>query len=260
MTNLFKGKNVTIKENCIIGENVVLEDNVYIDYNCIIRDNVTIKANTTIVANCIIGEYLSDWFMDHEKHKHPLVIGRDSVIRSGSIIYGDTTIGDHFQCGHQVNIREKTTIGNNCSIGTLSDIQGDCLLGDSVRCHSNVHIGMKTKIGNYVWIYPYTIFTNDPTPPSETLSGVTVEDFAVIATGCIIMPGVHIESDCLVAAGAVVTKDVLSGQVVGGTPAKQISTTDKIKSRETGECIYPWRYSFERNMPWAGIGYDNWKK
>lgn len=260
MHNFQKGKHVTIMDNCIIGDNVVLGDNVYIDHNCIIRDNVTIGSNTTIGANCIIGEYLLDWFENHNSFFHPLSIGEFSIIRSGSIIYGDSCFGSHFQCGHQVTIREKTRIGSHCSIGTLSDIQGDCELGDYVRCHSNVHIGMKSKIGNYVWIYPYTVLTNDPTPPSTTLSGVIIDDFAVIATGSILMPGVHIHSDSLVAAGAVVTKNVLSGQVVGGTPAKVISSIDKIRNHETGESVYPWRYSFDRNMPWENIGYDQWNR
>lgn len=260
MKNYSIGKNVLIKENCIIGDNVVLGDNVYIDHNCIIRDNVTIESNSTIGANCIIGEYLSDWYDDRENSFHPTTIGPNSIIRSGGIIYGDVTIGSDFQSGHHVNIREKTIIGHHCSIGTLCDIQGFCELGDYVRCHSNVHIGMNTRIGNYVWIFPYVIFTNDPTPPSETLLGVTVDDFAVISTGSILLPGVHIYSDCLVAAGAVVTKDVHPGQVVGGSPAKVISETNKIKNHMTGENVYPWRYTFERNMPWSGIGYDVWEK
>lgn len=259
MENYVKGRNVTIKEHCVIGKNVIIEDNVYIDYNCIIRDNVMIKKNTTIGANCIIGEYLADWFEDHEYHVHPLIIGENSIIRSGSIIYGGSTIGDYFQCGHQVTIREKTVIGNHCSIGTLSDIQGDCVIGDYTRCHSNVHIGMKSQIGKYVWIYPYVVLTNDPTPPSTTLLGSVIDDFAVISTGSLIMPGIHIHSDSLVSAGAVVTKDVMENQVIGGVPGKVISTTDKIKNRNTWENVYPWRYSFERNMPWEGIGYENWR-
>ena len=256
--NLKIGNGVHISEGCYIGKNVVLGDNVYIDYNCIIRDNVRIGANTSIGADCILGEYTSDWFDNHTCELEPLTIGEKSVIRSGSIIYAGTTIGDYFQSGHRITIREKAIIGNYCSIGTLSDIQGYCQMGDYVRCHSNVHIGMDSKIGNFVWIYPYTVLTNDPTPPSEILNGVTVENFAVIATSSTILPGLTIHSDSLIAAGATVGKDVESGTVVGGTPAKVISTTDKIKNRETGEAIYPWRYHFDRGMPWKGVGYDKW--
>ncbi|NLZ48826.1 MAG: N-acetyltransferase [Clostridiales bacterium] len=255
-----KGNNVTIKEGTIIGDNVVLEDDVYIDYNCIIRDNVTIKKGTTVGAGCILGEYQMDFFDNRQPGNHPLVIGENSIIRSGTVIYGDTVIGDNFQTGHKVTIREKTTIGNNVSIGTLSDIQGNCTIGNYTRLHSNVHVGQLSKIEDYVWIFPYVVLTNDPTPPSNQFIGVTVKSFAVIATGSVILPGVTVEGDTLVAAGAVVTKDVKEKTVVGGSPAKVIADITKIKNHFTGETVYPWRYTFDRSMPWEGIGYDEWVK
>ena len=49
-----------------------------------------------------------------------VTIGDDAVIRSGSTIYCEVTIGDRFQCGHNVLIREKTVIGNNTIVGTAS--------------------------------------------------------------------------------------------------------------------------------------------
>lgn len=255
-----RGKNVTIREGCIIADNVVLEEDVYIDYNCIIREGVTIKRGTYIGANCILGEYTAQFFKDRNNGNKPLIIGEESVIRSGSIIYSDSEIGNFFQTGHRVTIREKAKIGNHVSVGTLSDIQGDCEIGNYVRMHSNVHIGMKAKIEDFVWIYPYTVLTNDPTPPSTVLDGVTVKKFAVVATGSIILPGVTVESDTLVAAGTVVNKDVKQGTVVGGTPAKVISTIDKVKNPETGEAAYPWRNTFQRGMPWENIGYDEWNR
>lgn len=259
MNNVKVGKNVQIKEPVIFGNNVTIEDNVYIDYNVILKDNVHIKKNTFIGANCILGEFLADAIHNIDKDcVHPLEIGSDSVIRSGTIIYGDNKIGSNFQTGHNVTIRECSEIGNYVHIGTLSDIQGHCHIGDYVRAHSNVHIGMKSYINDFVWIFPYVVLTNDPTPPSESLRGVTIDSFAVICTGSIILPGIHIGSDSLIAAGANVTKDVQVYEVVGGNPAKVISDVRKIKNHFTGEQVYPWRYSFKRDMPWEDTDYDSW--
>lgn len=250
----------TIKENVIIGENVIIEDDVYIDCGVIIRDNVHIKKGTFIGARCIIGEYLVDFFDDHINKKHPLIIGCNSLIRSETIIYGDSVIGDNFQTGHRVTIREKTKIGNNVRVGTLSDIQGDCEIGNYVNMHSNVHIGQKSVIKDYVWIFPYVVLTNDPTPPSNNLVGVTIESFAIVATSSVVLPGIHIGRDSLVGAGSVVTRDVEKGKVVVGSPAKEIRDITEIKDKTTGKNIYPWRYTFERGMPWKGIGYKEWIK
>lgn len=253
-------KSAIIMEGVIIGDNVTIEDNVYIDYGVIVRDNVHIKKGTTIGARCIIGEYLFDFFSNHINSPHPLVIGENCIIRSETIIYGDTEIGDYFQSGHRVTIREKTQIGKHVKIGTLSDIQGDCIIGNYVSMHSNVHIGQKSIIKDYAWIFPYVVLTNDPTPPSTKMLGVTVEEFAVVSTGSILLPGVNIGRDSLVGAGAIVTKDVLEGKVYVGNPAREICDTIKIKDKESGKEIYPWRNSFERGMPWLGIGYEKWQK
>ena len=54
-----------------------------------------------------------------------------------------------------------------------------------------------------------------------------IEDFVWIGSRSIILPGVKIGEGAIVAAGAVVTKDVLPYTVVGGIPAKQIAIRDR---------------------------------
>lgn len=250
----------TIKENAIIGDNVIIEDNCYIDYGVIIRDNVHIKRGSFIGARCIIGEYLMDFYSNNINNVHPLIIGENALIRSETIIYGDTIIGNNFQTGHRVTIRECSTLGDNVRIGTLSDIQGKCSIGNYANLHSNVHIGQKSVIKDYVWIFPYVILTNDPTPPSENLIGVTVESYAVIATGSIILPGVNIGEDSFVGAGSVVSKDVEKETLVVGNPVKKTFPIQNMKNKQTGAQVYPWKYTFSRGMPWENLGYEQWLK
>lgn len=260
MNNYMISDNVIIKDNAIIGNNVIIEDNCYIDYGAIIKDNVHIKKGSFIGARCILGEYLSDFYSDRINKLHPLIIGEKALIRSESIIYGDTTIGDNFQTGHRITLRERSILGNNVRIGTLSDIQEECIVGNYVSLHSNVFVGEKSVIKDFVWIFPHVILTNDPTPPSETLKGVTIENYAVVAAGCIILPGINIGEESLVGAGSVVTKNVEKETVVIGNPAKKICLTRDITSKLTGQQIYPWKYTFSRGMPWDKIGYDYWLK
>ena len=256
--NVSLGNNVVIRDNCIIEDNVVLGDNVYIDSNTIIRSDVSLGDDSTVGANCIIGEYQMDFYRDRSHHAHPLNIGQNALIRSGSIIYSGSDIGDNFQTGHQVTIREKARIGNNVSVGTLSDIQGNCDIGNYVRMHSNVHIGQLSKIDDCVWIFPYVVLTNDPTPPSENMLGVHIHSFAIVATSTVVLPGIEIMSDSLVGAGSVVNRDVERYAVVVGNPAKQRADIRDMKNKITGEKVYPWRYHFDRAMPWEGIGFDEW--
>ncbi len=258
--NIRLGSNVTIKSGCILEDNVVLGDNVYVDFGTIIHSNVTIGDNTTIGARCILGEYLVDFYQDRVNKEHPLVIGADSLIRSETIIYGDNSFGDNLQTGHRVTIREQAKIGSHVRIGTLSDIQGHCEIQDYVNLHSNVHIGMHSVVKKYAWIFPYVVLTNDPNPPSNSLMGVTVEEFAIVATGTVVLPGKVIGNGALIGAGSIVTRDVSADTVAVGNPAKEHGSTEKIKDAITGEQVYPWRYTFDRGMPWEGIGFEEWSK
>ena len=260
MNNCIISDTATIKDNVIIGDNVIIEDNCYIDYNVIIRDNVYIKEGSYIGAGCILGEYLVDFYSDRINKVHPLVIGENALIRSEAIVYGDTTIGDNFQTGHRVTIRELSIIGNNVRIGTQSDIQGYCTIGNYVSIHSSVIIGQKSEIKDYVWIFPFVVLTDDPTPPSETLIGVTIEAYAAIAAGSIILPGVNIGEDSLVGAGSIVNKNVEKETVVIGNPAKYVCSTFDIINKFTGLQTYPWRNTFSRGMPWEKLGYEEWLK
>lgn len=252
------GNRVYVGHNCIIESNVEIGDGSYIDNNTTIRSGTKIGTHSNIGANCIIGEYWMDFWDGHKPHNHPLIIGSGALIRSGSIIYAGSEIGDHFQTGHQVTIREKAHIGSHVSIGTLSDIQGNCHIGNYVRLHSNVHVGQLSRIDDCVWIFPYVVLTNDPTPPTEDLIGVHIRSFAIVATGALLMPGVEVEGDSLIGAGAVITKNVPRYSVVVGNPGRAISDIRKIKNKVTGEPVYPWRYHFDRAMPWEGQKFDVW--
>ncbi|MDP3565091.1 MAG: DapH/DapD/GlmU-related protein [Methanoregula sp.] len=159
-------------------------------------------------------------------------IGKNSVIRSGTILYCDVITGDFFQTGHNVVIREETRIGDHVSIGTATVIDGHTTIGNDVSLQSRVYIPTNTRIGNHVFIGPNAIFTNDRYPPNRSgkLSGPQVMDGAAIGANTTILPGVCIGECALVAAGAIVTRDVPDHMMAIGTPAKIMELPKIMKS------------------------------
>jgi acetyltransferase-like isoleucine patch superfamily enzyme len=149
-------------------------------------------------------------------------IGKDAVLRSGTIIYCDVIIGDRFQSGHNVLIREKTQIGDRVSIGTAVIIEGNTRIGCDVSLQSMVYIPTNTTIGDHVFIGPNAVLTNDRYPPSGIggLVGPVIESHAAIGANATILPGIHIGEGALVAAGAIVTRDVPAHTLAVGAPAK----------------------------------------
>lgn len=233
-----------IHPTALVSPQARLGENVSVGPFTVIHDNVQIGSGTRIDGHCELG-YPSALAEDR-----PLIIGCDSVIRSHSIFYQGSEFGDGLVTGHRVTVREKSRAGKNFQLGTLGDIQGHCEVGDYVRFHSNVHIGQHSRIGSYVWIFPYVVLTNDPHPPSEVMMGVTVEDFAAIATMSVILPGVTVGKGALVGAHSSVARDVAPDTVVAGMPAKFICDTPRIKLKDgSNSSAYPWRKHFHRGYP-----------
>ena len=251
----FNNINVHISERANIHKDVKIGDNVTI------YDNVEIMPGTIISNHCVIGEPLSRYYDEGASYENPVTrIKKNSLIRSHTIIYAGSSFGEGFQTGHRVTIREKSNFGEFCSVGTLSDIQGYCSVGNYSRFHSNVHIGQQSIIGNYVFIYPYVVLTNDPTPPSEHIVGPNIGDYSQIATSSVVLPGIKIGEHSLVGAGTVVSKNVDAYSLVVGAPGKILKDVREIKDRKTGEPYYPWPQRFSRGMPWENIGFEQWSK
>lgn len=235
---------------------VILGKNVIIGYGSIIYPNVVIGDNTIIGPYSTLGEPVSSFYNKDsasvETHNfRKTIIGAESVIRSHSVIYEDVVIGEGFQSGHRVTIREKAYIGVKCSIGTHSDIQDNVKLGNYVRVHSSVFMGQYTTIEDYVWIYPYVALTNDRHPPVYNPQGVTIKEYAVIATSSVILPGITVGKNALVGAHSVVTKNVDDEVLVIGNPAKVRCSVREIRD-ENGNQVYPWKDHLKeyRGYPW----------
>ena len=150
------------------------------------------------------------------------IIGKNAVLRSGTVLYCDVVIGDGFQSGHNVLIRERTRIGNRVAIGTATIIEGNTTIGSDASLQSMVYIPTHTTIGDHVFIGPNSVLTNDRYPPSGIggLKGPVIMNNAAIGAHATILPGVCIGEGALVAAGAIVTRDVPARKLAIGAPAR----------------------------------------
>lgn len=251
----FNNKNIEIAASAIIGKNVEIGDNT------IIYDNVEIKDGTIICNNCVIGEPLNCFYHDSKYVQPKTIIGANSLIRSHTIIYAGCEFGEGLNTGHRATIREFTKTGIHCSIGTNCDIQGECKLGDYNRLQSSVIIGQKSKLGDYVFIYPFVVLTNDPTPPSNNLYGVEIGDYSQIAASSVLLPGAVIGCHSLIGANSSVGGVFEDYSFINGSPAKRVCDIRKAPffNVESGKRHYPWPKHFERGMPWAGMDYEMWK-
>jgi acetyltransferase-like isoleucine patch superfamily enzyme len=127
----------------------------------------------------------------------------------------------HYDLGKDVTIQMGCYIytRGKMSIGDYSMINRECVL-DS---RGELSIGSRVNISPYVQIYTAEHNANS-SDFSESLSSVKIGDYVWISTRSTILPGVTLGEGAIVAAGAVVTKDVPAYTIVGGVPAKVIGT------------------------------------
>ncbi|MFA6609982.1 MAG: DapH/DapD/GlmU-related protein [Candidatus Omnitrophota bacterium] len=196
-----------------------------------------IYKNVKIGKNSLIEDFVVIGHPPRGKKDGELstIIGEGAVIRSGTVIYAGNRIGENFQTGHNVTIRESNTIGNDVSIGSLACVEHKVDIADGVRIHSQAFIPEFSKLEKECWIGPNVVLTNAPHPlcpkVKECLKGPTIEEGAKIGANSTLLPGVRIGRMSLVGAGSVVVDDVPSFSVAAGNPARKIKRVDQLKCK-----------------------------
>ena len=192
-----------------------------------IHSNVSIGEGTYVHEGAIVGEAPRG----RQPGELKTVIGAGGVIRSGTVIYAGTVIGDRFNSGHGALIREDNLIGDDCSIGTNAVLEAANRIGNGTRIHSGCFLAHVT-LGARVFLGPHVVFTDDPHPMCprylDCVLGATVEDDVSIGANATILPGLRIGAGSLIGAGSVVTKNVEAGVVVAGNPAVRVKDVDQL--------------------------------
>ncbi len=178
-------------------------------------DNASIGEATIIEPDVTVG-------FRYHPDCGPARIGAHGILRKGTVIYGDVSLGDYFQSGHYSVIRAKVRMGDYCTVSNHSTIEGLVRFGTGVRVMSHVYIPSRTWIGDHVFIGPGTTILNDRFPgrTDVTPRGPTIGDDVMIGGGVTLLPGVTIGSGSFIAAGATVTRDVSPLSLVVGSPGE----------------------------------------
>ena len=140
-----------------------------------------------------------------------------------------TAIGINTRIWQFVVVLPGAKIGRECNICAHCLIENDVVVGDRVTIKSGVQLWDGLRIGDDVFIGPNASFTNDRFPRSknkpENFLQTVIETGVSIGAGAIILPGITIGSNSMVAAGTVVTRSIPKNSLVMGNPGRVVKAT-----------------------------------
>ena len=155
-------------------------------------------------------------------------------IQESADVSPDAQIGEGSSVWHLAQVREGAVLGKNCIVGRGAYVGTGVVMGDNCKLQNYALVYEPARLEAGVFVGPAVVFTNDHFPrsvdPDGKLKrgddweavGVTCLEGSSIGARAVCVAPVTIGRWAMVAAGAVVTKDVPDFALVAGVPAKRL--------------------------------------
>jgi UDP-2-acetamido-3-amino-2,3-dideoxy-glucuronate N-acetyltransferase len=175
------------------------------------------------------------------------------VVATTADVDASAVLGVGTRIWHLAQVREDARLGSGCIVGRGAYVGPGVVIGDNVKLQNYALIYEPARLEDGVFIGPAVVLTNDMYPRSVDVSGklkraddwhaqgVTVREGASLGARVVVVAGCVIGRWALVAAGAVVTKDVPDFALAVGVPARRIGWVGKSGERLASEGNGIWR-------------------
>jgi UDP-2-acetamido-3-amino-2,3-dideoxy-glucuronate N-acetyltransferase len=217
-----------------IGPGVSIASGSKIGNFVVIHADTTIGANVAISDNAVIGRLPMKAAISTLKDKDldPAVIADGCIVGSCAVIYRGSRLGEGVLVADLASVREDVEIGKHTIIGRGASVENHTTVGSYVKVETNAYITAHSVIEDRCFIAPMVTMSNDnflgrTKERFKYTKGPHLKKGARVGANAVLMPRVVIGEDAVVAAGALVTKDVPARKIVAGVPAGLMKDTPR---------------------------------
>lgn len=151
-------------------------------------------------------------------------------IHPSSYVDEGAGIGEGTKIWHFCHIQGTARIGRNCSLGQNVNVAG--IVGNGCRIQNNVSIYEGVELEDNVFCGPSCVFTNVTIPRAAypvhgQYKKTVIREGASLGANCTVVCGHTVGRYAMIAAGAVVTRDVPDYALMAGVPARQIGRVNE---------------------------------
>jgi acetyltransferase-like isoleucine patch superfamily enzyme len=169
----------------------------------------------------------------------------NATVKDTAQVADSAALGDGTTVWELAQIRENAVLGTGCIVGRGAYVGAGCQLGNNVKLQNYALVYEPATLGDGVFIGPAAVLTNDEYPRSVDPDGnlkrgadwtpvrVEVGEGASVGARAVCVAPVKVGRWALVAAGAVVTRDVPDFALVAGVPARQLGWVGRAGERLT---------------------------
>jgi len=172
------------------------------------------------------------------------MISADAYVHKSAYVDDNVSIGAGSKIWHFVHVLSHTDIGEGCVLGQNVMAGPHVSIGDGCKIQNNVALYKGVKLEKNVFCGPSCVFTNVLTPRAhverkDEFGETLVKEGATIGANATIVCGNTLGAYCMIAAGAVVTKDVPDYALMAGIPARRIGWVSRSGDRLDTTLVCP---------------------
>lgn len=163
-------------------------------------------------------------------------VATSAFVHESAWVDAGASVGAGSRIWHFVHVLPGTVIGENCILGQNVMAGPDVTIGDGCKIQNNVALYRGVVLEDDIFCGPSCVFTNVLTPRAhverkDEFAPTLVRRGATIGANATIVCGNTLGAYCMIAAGAVVTKDVPDYALMAGVPARRIGWVSRTGER-----------------------------